>query len=222
MPTVTIRILEGLERGRVFSNLPTPITIGREDENDIQLNDDRVSRFHAKLQSDGGKIILTDLESTNGTRVNGHAVQMHVLREGDLVSIGRCLLLFGDSVTSPAAGSIDAPTALARTGRVDDGENSLDFQMGSRDELATEQRSLFPHGAPELPEELRGIQLARLTDLLAFVHEQIGAVLNSAYETSESTQFSRSIECDWSEWQRLVALQHHLAVYIRRLGNPDT
>ena len=74
MSLVTFQVLEGLERGDVIRDLPTPVTIGREEDNHLRLNDVRVSRFHAKVQEDGGKIILTDLESTNGTRVNGHPV----------------------------------------------------------------------------------------------------------------------------------------------------
>ena len=43
MAKITIQVLEGLERGRVFDSLDTPVTIGREDDNSIQLNDERVS-----------------------------------------------------------------------------------------------------------------------------------------------------------------------------------
>src|SRR5579871_4911702 len=92
---ITIQVLEGFERGRIFGELPTPVTIGREEDNTIQLNDERVSRFHVKIQEDAGRVILTDLESTNGTRINGHPVQMRVLQFGDQMSIGRSLLLFG-------------------------------------------------------------------------------------------------------------------------------
>ncbi len=95
MAQVTLQLLEGLERGLIFRKLNTPVTIGREDENSVRLNDERVSRFHAKIQEDGGKLILTDLESTNGTRINGHPIQMRVLQIGDQIAIGRCLLVYG-------------------------------------------------------------------------------------------------------------------------------
>src|SRR5579859_8055782 len=95
MPTVTFQILEGVDKGRMFRELPTPVTIGREEGNLLRLNDERVSRFHAKVQFDNGEIILTDLESTNGTRVNGNVIQIRRLRPGDRVGIGRSLLLFG-------------------------------------------------------------------------------------------------------------------------------
>src|ERR1700736_6990287 len=95
--TVTFQVLEGIDKGRVFRDLSTPVTIGREEGNVLRLNDERVSRYHAKVQHDNGEIILTDLESTNGTRVNGNVVQIRRLRAGDRVCVGRSLLLFGST-----------------------------------------------------------------------------------------------------------------------------
>ena len=82
MARITLSVLEGLERGKVYEDLETPVSIGREEDNRIQLNDERVSRIHAKLQEDRGDVILTDLNSTNGSRVNGHPVQLRVLQPG--------------------------------------------------------------------------------------------------------------------------------------------
>jgi len=76
MPLVTFRVLEGIDKGRIFRDLPTPVTVGREEGNMLRLNDERVSRFHAKVQYDNNEVILTDLESTNGTRVNGNVIQI--------------------------------------------------------------------------------------------------------------------------------------------------
>src|SRR5579885_2853103 len=95
MPSVTFQVLEGVDKGRVFRDLPTPVTIGREEGNMLRLNDERVSRFHAKIQHDNSEIILTDLDSTNGTRVNGTVVQIRRLKPGDRIGVGRSLLLFG-------------------------------------------------------------------------------------------------------------------------------
>ena len=95
MVNVTLSVLEGLERGRIFRNLHTPITIGREEVNSVQLNDERISRLHAKLQDDQGQVIFTDLNSTNGSRINGHPVHLRILRPGDHLQLGRCTLLFG-------------------------------------------------------------------------------------------------------------------------------
>ena len=93
--TITLRVLDGADRGQVFSLDSAPITIGREEGNSIQLNDERISRFHVKIQQDHDDLVLTDLESTNGTKVNGEEVQLRILRHGDMVTLGRSTLIFG-------------------------------------------------------------------------------------------------------------------------------
>src|SRR4051794_26772040 len=95
MAAVTFQIIEGIDKGRIYRELPTPVTIGREEGNLLRLNDERVSRYHAKVQYDNGEVILTDLESTNGTRVNNNVIQIRRLRVGDRIGVGRSLLLFG-------------------------------------------------------------------------------------------------------------------------------
>ena len=92
MKGITVKVLEGKDKGRVFADLPLPLTIGREQGNVVRLDDDRVSRFHAKIQLDTGELVLTDLESTNGTQVNGNVVKIHRLQAGDRVALGRTLL----------------------------------------------------------------------------------------------------------------------------------
>src|ERR1700749_4713545 len=123
MRTVTFLVLEGVDKGRVYKDLPIPVTIGREEGNGLRLNDERVSRFHAKVQMEDGDIILTDLDSTNGTRVNGTAIQIRRLRAGDQVSIGRSMLLFGTMEEIAARRSAPVPAngeAQAQTIRSDE------------------------------------------------------------------------------------------------------
>ena len=57
-PHVTLRVLDGADRGRAYHDLTTPVTIGREDGNSIQLNDERISRFHVKIQEDQEKLVF--------------------------------------------------------------------------------------------------------------------------------------------------------------------
>jgi DNA-directed RNA polymerase specialized sigma24 family protein len=107
VPAFTFRVLEGCDRGHLFRVLSPPVTIGREQGNDLQLGDEGVSRFHARIEIHNGELVLTDLGSTNGTRVNGAAVKTHRLQAGDQVGIGRCLLCFdlepgGATAAAPA------------------------------------------------------------------------------------------------------------------------
>ena len=70
------------------------ITIGRGEENSIVLSHPEVSGYHARIDRRETEYILTDLQSTNGTLVNGRKVFSHRLSHGDRISIGKNRLLF--------------------------------------------------------------------------------------------------------------------------------
>ena len=67
---------------------PLPITFGRANDNTIALNSNKVSRRHAVLRSQDGQVMLEDLQSTNGTFVNGRRIAEMVLSDDDRVTIG--------------------------------------------------------------------------------------------------------------------------------------
>jgi pSer/pThr/pTyr-binding forkhead associated (FHA) protein len=69
------------------------LTIGRGSDNGLVLHDSRVSRHHARLQARRGTLIFTDLQSTNGSRVNGSRVAEVVLGEGDRIELGDTVLV---------------------------------------------------------------------------------------------------------------------------------
>jgi pSer/pThr/pTyr-binding forkhead associated (FHA) protein len=78
----------GLAPGKRFPLGPVN-TIGRTMENDIALNDSFLSGEHAILQWDGQSWTIEDLESTNGTRLNGHEIyQPTPLDYGDTIQVG--------------------------------------------------------------------------------------------------------------------------------------
>jgi hypothetical protein len=64
------------------------IDIGRSSENRIAIDDPNVSRQHAAIEEKNGRWTISDLESTNGTFVNGARIKKHVLRNGDTITIG--------------------------------------------------------------------------------------------------------------------------------------
>jgi hypothetical protein len=75
--------------------------LGRATDNGIVLADSRASRHHARLQVRRGRLVLTDLGSTNGTRVNGVRVAEVALGEGDRIELGDSTLIV-ESVTRDA------------------------------------------------------------------------------------------------------------------------
>jgi hypothetical protein len=81
--------------GRRFGLGGTGATIGRGSDVTVRLNDSSVSRRHAEVRpsSDGGWV-LTDVGSTNGTRVNGAAVRERRLTDGDTIAVGDAVLRF--------------------------------------------------------------------------------------------------------------------------------
>lgn len=70
------------------------ITIGRNDDNLIVIDNLAVSGFHARIDKAGSEYILTDLQSTNGTFVNDQKVSSHKLTHGDNIVIGKHVILF--------------------------------------------------------------------------------------------------------------------------------
>jgi hypothetical protein len=71
-----------------------PVVIGRMSTNDVVLSDPNVSRRHAELRRAGGRWLLVDLGSTNGTTVNGKLAREHELAHGDRLMFGSTKIRF--------------------------------------------------------------------------------------------------------------------------------
>ena len=84
---------EGVTKGMVFP-LETRLTIGRGDENDIRLSHSTVSRRHTLVYMEDGQAVVEDMESRNGTYVNGEQVNKAVLSSGDVIWVGDVALRF--------------------------------------------------------------------------------------------------------------------------------
>jgi catechol 2,3-dioxygenase-like lactoylglutathione lyase family enzyme len=83
-----------LPDGRRVAVGSEPVVIGRLPECGVVLQDSNVSRRHAEVRRNGDAVVVTDLGSTNGTRVNGNTVREHSLVSGDEVSVGSTRLVF--------------------------------------------------------------------------------------------------------------------------------
>ena len=226
MNAITLRVLDGADRGRVFQGLTPPVTIGREEGNIIQLNDDRVSRYHVKIQSDNDQLVLTDLESTNGTRVNGEDIHLRILRFGDLISLGRSVLIFGsrDEIATRLAtirGQNDSGSRKAdRSGsdvELASHASSLDFELNldNDGELQAKLHALEP---PNLPARLSPGQAAQLSELLEYAQIRLRKLINTV---STDDRNSANVELTQANWQNLLDLQSQLSTYLRQIGNPD-
>lgn len=83
-----LHILSGVLEGKVYDLAEERITVGRALDNLIRLDDGTVSHHHALLVLEGLDYKLRDLNSTNGTRVNGLRVADQLLHNGDQVRLG--------------------------------------------------------------------------------------------------------------------------------------
>lgn len=87
-------------------------TLGRRPYNDIVIDNLAVSGEHAVLQMSGSEVTLEDLNSTNGTYVNGKATKKQVLKNGDSVEVGKYKIKF---VTDQAADGFEK-TMMVKAG----------------------------------------------------------------------------------------------------------
>ena len=232
---VTIHVLEGSDKGITFHSLNIPVSIGREEGNIIRLSDDRISRFHARIQEDNGEIILTDLESTNGTRVNGNTIHIRRLKPGDRISLGRSILLFGSE--SEIRNRINTiSNIVSKTGKtklIDDSDRGTDqasiivetFDHDLPANLESDQTISIRHGnvflgdkpLPPLPRKLSPSQSARLAELFEYLHRQLTLATDNMSSIDEESE----IKLKYSDWQKIQSIHLILAKYARAIIDPD-
>ena len=93
MSDVTIAIVAGAESGREL-RVEKSLLVGRGPGSDLVIPEPDVSTRHARLTPSGSAISIEDLESTNGTRVNGLGVRDRVLVDGDEIRLGATVLRY--------------------------------------------------------------------------------------------------------------------------------
>lgn len=122
MPSNAFLIVHGT---KVFPLTKSTIDIGRRIENDLTIDDPRVSRNHAQLRSIKGRFVIFDLNSTGGIFVNSQRTSQTILYPGDVISLAGVSLIFGQdnpptradqSETSPLPSPAhdDRTTAIVR------------------------------------------------------------------------------------------------------------
>ncbi len=222
MALVTLRVLDGADRGRNFDDVPTPLTVGREEGNPVQLNDERISRFHLKIQEDDGKLVLADLESTNGTKVNGENVHLCIIRPGDVISLGRTVLVVGSRAEIAQRLAKLRKADMSGAVPLDSDELSqqqsamaLDFELAADQEHEI-QALLHAVVPPELPGSLLPGQAAELTELLNYFHLRLRGLI----ETVKKAKGDR-VTLEQRQWQNLLDLQARLGGYLRQIGEPQ-
>lgn len=120
LPDNAFLIVEGV---KVYPLLLPVVNIGRRLDNQLVIDDPRVSRNHAQLRTIKGRFVVFDLNSTGGTFVNGQRASQSVLYPGDVISLAGVALIFGQDNppprpdlkdTSPFQQSTERPTAILK------------------------------------------------------------------------------------------------------------
>jgi hypothetical protein len=116
MPAVFQFVMRsGPTPGATFPLASDQLIIGRDAASGVAINDAEVSRQHARLTFQGGKYVLEDLGSTNGTFVNGQRLTgATVLKSGDVVSLGEQIVLRYEALSVDAGATMVGQKAPPR------------------------------------------------------------------------------------------------------------
>ncbi len=114
--TAVLRVVNGQRAGEQVKVRPSEaLSIGRSGESDLQLLGLGVSRFHCVVEDHGAGLVVADLNSSNGTFVNGQRVKRQPLKEGDQIEVGTIKLVVertpGRSTPAPACKFTDSGRA---------------------------------------------------------------------------------------------------------------
>jgi pSer/pThr/pTyr-binding forkhead associated (FHA) protein len=142
IPENAFLIVEGV---KVYSLTESVVNIGRRLENQLVIDDPRVSRNHAQLRAIKGRFVLFDLNSTGGTYVNGQRTSQTVLYPGDVISLAGVALIFGQDTPTPNQDTgltlpldletkNDRPTAIIDQNTVDLRPDTKKFKEDSSDQ----------------------------------------------------------------------------------------
>ncbi len=144
----------------------TPVTIGRDSSRDFTLDDHSASRLHARVWYDGQSWQIEDCGSLNGTTVNSQSMGRSVLESGDLIRIGKHLIIFLAESEDKDTWSL-SPSVVAASTSV--------------------MRIVSPNKRAELLEELRADTSARPVRLLSILYR----LSTTLYTQSDIEQLSR-------------------------------
>ncbi len=90
----TLIIMNGVDTGKIFRLTKPSMALGRESGTEICVNDNAVSRKHCLFVCSTSSIMLIDLQSSNGTLLNGNRIEREQLKNGDKIKIGQTVLRF--------------------------------------------------------------------------------------------------------------------------------
>jgi signal transduction histidine kinase len=120
----SVTVIKGPDKGRRYDLTVDRPTIGRDATSTIRLHDGEISRHHAEIRKTANGYIVYDLQSSNGTYLNGERIQYAVVRTGDRVRCGQTEMIF-TSETGPARPDLADKIRMTTTSQPSDGSAIL-------------------------------------------------------------------------------------------------
>src|SRR5215210_4808587 len=110
----SVVVIAGPLKGSVFELEAEELSVGRGSTNRVRLADSLLSRQHCRVTHAPEGFLLTDLESLNGTFVNGRPVREHLLADGDRIDVGESRLVFVTGEGAPEEATANPVTLSDR------------------------------------------------------------------------------------------------------------
>jgi pSer/pThr/pTyr-binding forkhead associated (FHA) protein len=205
------------------------LKIGRLPDNAVVIDNPAVSSHHARIIHDGGKFVIEDLKSTNGTYINEQRVHRQILENGDIVLIGKHKLVYD---ASDGEGVADTPAAEAQEespSKMEGGTVFLDTKqqrallakMGI--DLGTPETIQQTPGAATLAESRKQAPKVGVLRVLAGKSDQQEYVLNQATSIIGSADTAAIKLTGWFKPKSAVAIARKGDVYtLTALGGKQT
>jgi len=157
-----------------------PVTIGRQPDNTLRIDNPAVSGHHAKVYSEGGSFVLEDGESFNGTYVNNERIDKVVLRDGDQALIGKHTIEFRDSGSHEVAAAVgpQQPTVDAKAPRMKTKPPQLDrtvfLDTAKAQEMLATAAAAASAGGPSTVQKIGVVQGRTTAPGVHAVHQTVG------------------------------------------------
>jgi pSer/pThr/pTyr-binding forkhead associated (FHA) protein len=206
------------------------LKIGRLPDNAVVIDNPAVSSHHARIIHDGGKFVIEDLKSTNGTYINEQRVHRQILENGDIVLIGKHKLVYDASEGENIADTPSAETEEESPSKMEGGTVFLDTKQ---------QRALLAKmgidlGTPETVQHTPGA--ATLSESRKTAPARVGVLRvlagksdQSEYELNQATSIIGSADTaavklkGWFKPKSAVAIARKGATYtLTGLGGKQT
>ncbi|MDO4628883.1 MAG: FHA domain-containing protein [Planctomycetia bacterium] len=226
LSTITLRIIDGNDKGQVYESLPSPVRLGREAQNTIQLHDEKISRYHCKIQESDGEWFLTDIDSTNGTQLNGQPVRIATLHVGDLIALGQTLIIVGArkeiAQRLVSLENLNLKNAALRLLVAEDAVEFLPTEL--IDELESysydvkdAMRRLHCILPPELPKGLQPVQMAEMAEMFLYFQLRLRMLVESA----KQDDVCHTVSWDTADWQCFLDIFSRITTYSTQLTDPE-